>query len=168
MKLKQGKIADFELIFEVLHENAKWLDERNIVQWPLDWLDSKRGDIKDSVEQGKFYTVASESTAHNEVAAIVELRSAPEDIWKSDDVKALYIHKLAIRRKYGNQGLGRQVLGLIKERALKSNMKYLRLDCVAHNLALRQYYKANGFTLLAEVDTPEVVLALYELKISFM
>ena len=165
MKLKQARIEDFELIFEILHENAKWLEKRNIVQWPLDWLDSKRGGIKTSVEHGHFYTLEIEAETHNEVAAIVELKSSPEDIWKSDDAKVLYIHKLAIRRKYENQGLGRQVLRLIKERAIKSNMKYLRLDCVAHNLALRQYYEANGFKLITEVNTHEVVLALYELQI---
>ena len=142
MKLKQARIEDFELIFEILHENAKWLEKRN------------------------FYTLEIEAETHNEVVAIVELKSSPEDIWKSDDAKALYIHKLAIRRKYENQGFGRQVLGLIKERAIKSNMKYLRLDCVAHNLALRQYYEGNDFKLVAEVTMPEVVFALYELAIN--
>ena len=166
MKLKKARIEDFELIFEILHENAKWLEQRAIVQWPLDWLESKRDEIKSSIEQGSFYNVEGEAAAHNEVAAIVELKSSPEDIWKSDDAKVLYIHKLAIRRKYENQGLGRQVLRLIKERAIKSNMKYLRLDCVAHNLALRQYYEANGFKLTTEVDTPDVALALYELAIN--
>ncbi len=166
MKLKQARIEDFELIFEILHENAKWLKKRAIVQWPLDWLDSKRDEIKDSVEQGCFYTVECDSENYNEVAAIVELKSGPEDIWEGDDCEALYIHKLAIRRKYESQGLGLQVLGLIKERAIKSNMKYLRLDCVAHNLALRQYYEGNDFKLVAEVTMPEVVFALYELAIN--
>lgn len=166
MKLKPAKSEDFELIFEILHENAKWLEARNIVQWPLDWLDSKRDEINISVEQGNFYTLEIEAETHNEVAAIVELKSSPEDIWKSDDAKVLYIHKLAIRRKYENQGVGRQVLGLIKERAIKSNMKYIRLDCVAHNLALRQYYEGNDFKLVAEVTMPEVVFALYELAIN--
>ena len=166
MEFKQANSEAFELIFEILHENAKWLETRNIVQWPLDWLDSKRDVIKDSIEQGSFYTFKIETETHSEVAAIVELKSDPEDIWEGDDCKALYIHKLAIRRKYENQGLGRQVLGLIKERAMQQNIKFLRLDCVAHNLALRQYYETNGFKLVVEVDTPEVVLALYELAIN--
>ena len=166
MQLKKAKIEDFEIIFEILHENAKWLEARNIIQWPLYWLDSKRDEIKTSVKQGGFYTLAIETVAHNEVAAIVELKSNPEDIWKSDNANALYIHKLAIRRKYENQGLGRKVLSLIKTRCLQENREFLRLDCVAHNSTLRKYYEANGFKLTAEVDTPDVVLALYELAIN--
>lgn len=161
MILKQSELSDFENIFDILYENAKWLEERGIVQWPLAWLESKRTEIKSSVAQGDFYKIEID----NKIAAVVELKTIPEDIWASDESKAIYIHKLAIRRIHNSQGLGHKVLNLIKQDALRKNLSYLRLDCVAHNLALREYYEAKGFNLVEEVSTPEVVLALYQLEL---
>lgn len=161
LRLKQSKEMDVEEIFDVLYENARWLEQRGIVQWPLAWLDSKIDEIKRSVTQDDFYQVE----INNKIAAVVELKTSPEEIWASDEAKALYIHKLAIRRVHKNQGLGRKVLNLIKEDAIRQKLTYLRLDCVAHNAALRAYYEEQGFILIEEVSTPEVVLALYQLEL---
>jgi ribosomal protein S18 acetylase RimI-like enzyme len=167
--LKQSGLSDFENIFDVLYENAKWLEGREIVQWPLAWLESKRDEIKASVAAGDFYQLDINNNAQHEansgISAIVELKSCPEEIWASDKAKALYIHKLAIRRIHKNQDLGRTVLSLIKEDAIRQKLTYLRLDCVAHNVALRAYYEEQGFILIEEVSTPEVVLALYQLEL---
>ncbi len=169
VKLQPATLTDFETIFDILYENAQWLEKRNIVQWPLWWLESQRDEIKESVAKGYFYRLEVESETESEVgnviAAVVELRSSPEKVWQDDTAAALYVHKLAIRRQYSDQQLGRKVLGLIERYSAQKNLNCLRLDCVAHNLKLRQYYESYGFKLITEVDTPEVVLALYELNI---
>jgi ribosomal protein S18 acetylase RimI-like enzyme len=158
VKLTQASLADFEIIFEILSENARWLESKNIVQWPLTWLESKHFEIKESVKQGHFFHVEID----NEVAAIVELRITPEEVWGSGTAPALYIHKFAIRREYSDQGLGRKVLALIAAAGVQQGLKYLRLDCVAHNSKLRQYYRSCGFELIRVVKMAEVNLALYE------
>jgi len=78
---------------------------------------------------------------------------------------AIYIHKLAIRREYANINLGREIINLIELRAIQQGVKSLRLDCVAHNNKLRQYYESCGFIFKTEVNSAEIVLALYEYKI---
>jgi len=152
--------AEFETIYDILYENAVWLSRKNIIQWPIDWLQSKRQEIQNSIEFGTYHAIDID----NEIAAIVEIKSAPEDIWANDNVLALYIHKLAIRRQYANKSLGREIINLIKARAIQQGIKYLRLDCVAHNDKLRQYYESCGFTFTTEVASGEITLALYEYK----
>jgi GNAT superfamily N-acetyltransferase len=152
---------EFETVYDILYENALWLSQKNIIQWPLDWLENKRQEIQETIEFGTYYAVDIE----NEIAAIVQIKSTSEDIWGNDKTLALYIHKLAIRRKFSNKNLGSKIINLIESKAAQDGVKYLRLDCVAHNVKLRQYYEASGFTLKNEVDSGDVFLALYECEI---
>lgn len=161
MNLRIVTPKEFETVYDILHENALWLSLKNIIQWPLDWLEAKRLEIQESIELGMFYA----DDIDNEIAAIVEIKSVPEDIWKNDKIFALYIHKLAIRRKFTNEKFGRKIIHLIEAKAINEGAKYLRLDCVAHNDKLRQYYEACGFTLKTKVNSGEVILALYEYEI---
>ena len=161
MEFKQANSEAFELIFEILHENAKWLETRNIVQWPLDWLESIRPEIRASIEAELFYAVE----VNNKLAAVLEIRSAPVLLWGNNQDEAHYIHKLAIQRQYSGSSLGRNILALLKSEARQKNISFLRLDCVAHNDKLRAYYESCGFNLKGIVDAGEVNLALYEHQI---
>ena len=158
MMLKQAGLVDYEVIFDILYENAIWLESKGIVQWPLLWLESKRTEIQESVSRGAFYYVEVD----NIIAAVVELSTAQETIWNYEEGPALYIHKLAIRREFSRQGLGHRVLTLIKARAIQENNRYLRLDCVAHNERLCQYYQSCNFELKIIIKTLETDLALFE------
>ena len=61
--------------------------------------------------------------------------------------------------------LGLGILDQVKVRALKQGVTLIRLDCVAHNLKLRNYYESYGFTCVQERNNGVVELALYELKL---
>mgnify|MGYP005990196363 CR=1 FL=1 len=161
MNLRQVSSFEFELVFGILHENAIWLLSKGIFQWPLDWLESIRSEIEASIDSGLFYAAEIDG----ELIAVVEIRSAPEKVWKNDEAKALYIHKLAIRRKYADSGIGKNVLTQIKYKAIQKNISYLRLDCVAHNNRLREYYESCEFELKDIVEAGEVNLALYEYQV---
>ncbi len=161
MNLRQASTSEFDIVYDILHENALWLLSKSIFQWPLDWLESIRSEIKASIDSGLFYVAEID----NKLAAVVEIRSAPEKIWQSNEAEALYIHKLAISRKYADSGLGRNILTLVKSQAIQQNIDYLRLDCVAHNNKLREYYESCEFKLKGIVEAGEVNLALYEHQI---
>ncbi len=161
MNLRQASILEFDLVYNILYENAIWIQSKGVFQWPIDWLESIRPEIKASIDSGLFYVIELD----RKLVATVELRSNPEEIWKNDQAKALYIHKLAICRKYSDKDLGREFLTLIKSKAKDNNINYLRLDCVAHNHRLREYYESCEFELKGIVETTEVNLALYEHQI---
>ena len=161
MNLRLVTTTEFETVYDILHENARWLSVKNIIQWPLDWLQSKRQEIQGSIEFGAYHAIDID----DEIAAVVEIKSAPEEIWANDNIPALYIHKLAIRRKYSDKKLGREIINLIEMRAAQQGIKYLRLACVAHNDKLRKYYESCGFIFKSEVNSGEIVLALYEYRV---
>jgi GNAT superfamily N-acetyltransferase len=161
LNLRPVNASEFEVVFDIINENAKWLLLQNIIQWPLNWLESKRQEIKESIELGMYYAIDID----DEIAAIVEIKSDPEAIWKNDLSLAFYIHKLAVRRKYANQKLGGIILKLIEKYAVQGGAKSLRLDCIATNTKLRQYYELHGFRNKFIVNVGDVDLALYEFKL---
>jgi ribosomal protein S18 acetylase RimI-like enzyme len=161
INFRQVRGTEFDSVYGILHENAMWLLSKGIVQWPLDWLKSIRAEIKESLDAELFYAVEID----NKLAAVFEIRSSPEEVWQNNQDEALYIHKLAIHREYSNRGLGRSILDLMKTKIRQENISFLRLDCIAHNHKLREYYESCGFNLKGIVDAGEVNLALYEHEI---
>jgi len=161
INLRQVRDTEFDTVYGILHENATWLLSKDILQWPLDWLESIRLEIRASIEAELFHAVELDNT----LAAVLEIRSAPEVLWGNNQDEALYIHKLAIQRQYSGSSLGRNILALLKSEARQKNISFLRLDCVAHNNKLRAYYESCGFNLKGIVDAGEVNLALYEHQI---
>lgn len=161
MNLQQATTEQSNTVFAIIKENAQWLENKGIVQWPLTWINSIKDEILQSVERGLFYVIE----AHNQITAVIELRTEPEAIWDYDQASSLYIHKLAINRLNAPKGTGRDVIELIKQQALAQKIPLIRLDCVAHNKKLRQFYQLCGFTFIKEVITEDITFALYEFKV---
>ena len=161
IEIRQVKSSEFESVYGILYDNARWLLSKDILQWPLEWLESIRPAIKLSINGGHFYAMDIDF----QMAAVLEIRSAPEPLWNYDSDEALYIHKLAIDRKYSNLAVGRNIIETLKTKAMSEGKCYVRLDCVAHNEGLRKYYESCGFQLKNVVETPVANLALYEFSI---
>ncbi|NRB40602.1 MAG: GNAT family N-acetyltransferase [Pseudomonadales bacterium] len=158
MLLKPITAAQFDAVFNILEENARWFLAKNIKQWPLHWLASKETEIRLSIDSGHYYY----TEINHQMAAIVEIKQEPEELWNNDSSAAIYMHKLAIQRKISASGLGIKMLDAIKDLASDHGADSIRLDCVAHNLKLRQYYEAYGFTFKGETNNGDIVLALFE------
>jgi len=85
--------------------------------------------------------------------------------WGNVPDDAGYLHRLAIRRVYAGMELGRQLLQWAEGKVASAGRDYLRLDCMAENQALRQYYEQAGFTYRGEVRGEGWRASLYEKKV---
>jgi GNAT superfamily N-acetyltransferase len=127
-----GEIAD---VLAVLDEVAAWLGERGVRQWPprfeWEWIEPAvlTGDTWLAVDDGQ-------------VLATVTLDRA-DGLWADRPAPAAYVHRLAVRRVAA--GLGARILDWATAAAAAEGCHYLRLDCVAANRRLRDYYEAAGF-----------------------
>ena len=73
-------------------------------------------------------------------------------IWGEDaSESSLYLHRLALHPATMRKGLGANLLTWITQLAA-NGQKNLRLDCVADNPRLNQFYQRNGFHLLGTTD----------------
>jgi GNAT superfamily N-acetyltransferase len=154
-------------VLAVFDEVAAWLGERGVQQWPprfeREWIEPAllAGDTWLAVDDGQ-------------VLATVTLDRA-DGLWVGLPAPAAYVHRLAVRRVAA--GLGTRILDWAAATAAAEGRHYLRLDCVATNRRLRDYYAAAGFQHRGDVPVsgppggraepgPAVIVSRYELHLS--
>jgi ribosomal protein S18 acetylase RimI-like enzyme len=86
-------------------------------------------------------------------AAVATFSLLEQDLmyWPDAADDALYLHRFAVRRAAA--GTGRRAIDWMVAEAQRRGRAYLRLDCLADNLGICQYYEGAGF-----IEVDEVVL----------
>ncbi|WP_409271676.1 GNAT family N-acetyltransferase [Neobacillus sp. SCS-31] len=138
-------------VIKMLKQIALWMKDNEINQWRflLDGGDDE--EIEQAISNHETYIVLKD----NDIVATFTLLSKQsewdKDIWGEDNSsKTLYLHRLAIIPTYMKKGLGKSILAWIQNNI--SDKEYLKLDCVAENLRLNNFYKDNGFELVDLTD----------------
>lgn len=141
MRLNKASDHQKEEIFALILDNARWLKSLGVNQWPEEWIQNQKDSIFSSVSGGYFYAYFVGET----LAAVVELRTEPQELWAFDPSKAFYIYKLAVARPFKGEGVGRLIINEIINWAKAQSLSFVRLDCAAGNAKLQEYYKSLGF-----------------------
>nr|WP_144924694.1 GNAT family N-acetyltransferase [Paenibacillus bovis] len=141
---------DTSNLIKMLKQIAQWMKDNDIDQWRylLDGGDDE--EIEQAVCNQETYIVLKDY----EMVATFTLASKQTEwdraIWgKDNSSKLLYLHRLAIIPTYMNKGIGRGILSWIQN---NRDQEYLRLDCVAENIKLNNFYKDNRFDLVGITD----------------
>ena len=93
------------------------------------------------------------------------LQWSDEVTWGKVPENAGYVHGLAIRQNFAGRGLGRELLRRAESSAAMSGKRYLRLDCVAENRALNEYYQRAGFGYRGRALVKGLEVSLYEKEV---
>jgi GNAT superfamily N-acetyltransferase len=149
--IKIATNEDSSNIIKMLKQIALWMKDNEINQWGflLDGGDDE--EIEQAISNQETYIVLKD----NEIVATFTLLSKQSEwdrhIW-GDDIssKSLYLHRLAIIPTYMKKGMGRSILTWIHNNL--SDQEYLKLDCVADNLKLNNFYMNNKFELVGFTD----------------
>jgi GNAT superfamily N-acetyltransferase len=149
---KLALIEGSDLIIQILKQVAGWMKDNGIDQWRYLLEGGDDNEIIEAVVNKNTYIVIKDS----EIIATFTL-STTQSEWDKhifgEDVlgNAFYLHRLAILPTYMNQDLGKNILTWIQENN-KSGKEYLKLNCVAGNIKLNNFYKCNGFDYIGETD----------------
>ncbi|GFR38696.1 putative N-acetyltransferase YesJ [Insulibacter thermoxylanivorax] len=145
---------DADEIMDLLIEIAEWFRSRGSKQWAA--LLEGRDDHKTAeVIHSRRVFIFKDG---EEIAGMVILldRPSPWDIrlWGEDRAYegdgTIYVHRLAVKRKYAGRGLGRNILNWCSSGIRFPGKHCLRLDCVGYNETLKSFYMQNGFTYLGD------------------
>ncbi|MDQ3862993.1 MAG: GNAT family N-acetyltransferase [Actinomycetota bacterium] len=140
----------------ILEEASWWLLSRGIDQWTPGSFSRRR--IAGRIEAGEMYLAEIAGQAVGTFA----LQWSDEETWSRVPDDAGYVHGLAIRRDYSGVGVGRELLRRAESLAAKSGKRYLRLDCVAENRGLNDYYQRAGFGYRGRALVRGLEVSLYE------
>lgn len=127
----------FASLMELFLETASWLQSKGLSQW-RHFLDGY---------------------GHDDVlAGTVTISTSPDDwdkhIWKQSTITdSVFIHRLAVKRTFSGQGLGRDILRWMeRELIFPAGKKQIKLDCVANNKTLNEFYVHNGYAYMGSTE----------------
>lgn len=121
---------------------ARWLLDRGIHQW-------RPGEF--SVARMHAWVERGDVSVHRrdgEVAAAVAVLDEDPAAWDEDLEAAGYIHLLMVARSHAGAGLGDAALAHAEERLRRGGRQIARLDAVASNDVLRQWYEHRGYAVV--------------------
>ncbi|HKF74893.1 MAG TPA: GNAT family N-acetyltransferase [Candidatus Dormibacteraeota bacterium] len=151
--LRRAGENDVEEVAAILEEAAAWLRSRGIDQWPARW---PRSWLAARIREAECYLALRDGRA----AGTLSLQRSDLPIWGERPPDALYVHRLAVRRR--DAGLGRRLLTWAEQAAAATGRRYLRLDCLAENRQLTAYYERAGYCHRGEVRVARRTSSLYE------
>lgn len=146
-------VKDTTRVLHLLTETAKWFQQNGSTQWSdlLKGIDAHN--TTGAIQRGDVFICTKEE----ELAGMVMLLQTPSEwdcrLWELTDEApndAIYLHRLAINRKYAHYKLGQSIVNWCKNDIQFEGKKKVRLDCVAHNEFLNAFYQKIGFTYVGE------------------
>lgn len=151
--IRQANDQDTNRVLRLLTDTAKWFKTKGSTQWRdlLKGIDTHH--TKEAISRGDVFICMS----GKELAGMVMLLQSPskwdQNLWQLTDKEpndSIYLHRLAINRQYANQQLGRKIVKWCQQHIQFEGKKKLRLDCIAHNDYLNQFYQKADFTYMGE------------------
>ena len=139
--VKQATEKDIPVIENILLDAVQWMDH----QWEAE-------NVKWN-HLSKYYTIGDFYIAYDEnvPAACMALIDYDPNFWP--DVprgNSLYLHKVAVIRKYAGKGFSKELVDFAKTRAVALGISSLRLDCHKNRNKVRNVYEKQGFVCVEE------------------
>ena len=153
---------DLDLAAEILEDAAAWVASLGMPAW-------EAGSFREPEGRGRARLVDALRTGDLHVARIrdravatVSLFQEDERFWPGWPPDALYVHKLAVRRRDAGLGLGGAILRWAAAQTAARGRRYVRLDCPRDDPGIRAYYERAGFVHRGDVTVGSFEAALYE------
>lgn len=96
---------------------------------------------------------------NEEPVGFVMIALQDDDIPEADQ-PAYFLWRFMISKPNQNRGFGRQVIEIIKQKALQDGMKYLYVTCTMHDVMPYKFYIDCGFEDTHEMDDDEQILKM--------
>jgi ribosomal protein S18 acetylase RimI-like enzyme len=154
-QFRRATLADLDTVYALITEAANWLKSRNSTQWAFFLTDEGKNLIRHRIETAETYLVLD---GQSDPIATFTIQWDDEKIWgqRGLDSKAGYVHGLAVSRRAAGNGIGLQMLQWSSNRITQNARPLVRLDCMADNAALCNYYRRAGFTDAGKYDVVRI------------
>ena len=160
IRVRQAIPPDAPIVEEMLLEAARWVDTLGVVMWEEGELDSAR--VAREVAAGQFFIAETDGVPAGAIRfQLVDLVFWP-DLAQDDSA---FVHRLVVRRAFKGQGISTALLDWSATRARSIGKRFLRLDCDAQRVKLRELYERFGFRLHSYRQVGSYYVARYELPL---
>lgn len=146
-RLRMGKVNDdnLEQVAAILEEAAYWMISQGFRNWDPDSFGIDEMKKKNNLDE-LFICYFNDQPA-----GCIKLQERDDMFWPdAREGEALYVHKLAVKRKFAGIGISGCMLDWAKAQVRQRGRKYLRLDCIADREKLIGFYEGEGFVKVDE------------------
>jgi GNAT superfamily N-acetyltransferase len=156
VNVRRAQEEDAVIVAGLLDEATVWVNDLGFSQWPLPF---PRDELAAAIGRGEVYVVESED---GEGVATVSMLPDDPEYWGDQPPDAFYVHKLAVRRDQAGRGIGAAIVEWANAEAAEAGREFLRLDCLADNPGIRDYYEDLGFEHRGDLVLDGQKMSLYE------
>jgi GNAT superfamily N-acetyltransferase len=156
VNVRRAQQEDAVTVAGLLDEATVWVNDLGFSQWPLPF---PRDQLAAAIDRGEVYVVESED---GEGVATVSMLPDDPEYWGDQPPDAFYVHKLAVRRDQAGRGIGAAIVEWANAEAAEAGREFLRLDCLADNPGIRDYYEDLGFEHRGDLVLDGRKMSLYE------
>ncbi|MBN1622736.1 MAG: GNAT family N-acetyltransferase [Clostridia bacterium] len=162
-RLRIEKVNDENLwqIAAILTEAANWMISQGFRNWDPESFGIEA--MKDKNNLDELFICYLD----DEPAGCIKLQERDEMFWPdAREGEALYVHKLAVKRKYAGLGISGYMLEWAKAQVSHRGRQFLRLDCIADREKLAGFYESQGFVRVDEKKVLQYFMsARYEFRV---
>jgi protein-tyrosine phosphatase len=148
---------DIDTVLGILDEAAAWIIKQKL---PSVWKPGEfsRETFLEQISRGEVHF----GLVDGKPAGTITLQWSDLVFWGEQQPDSGYVHKLAVRPVYAGQKIGLEMLKWAEAAAREVGKRFLRLNCLAADKKIRDYYERVGFLYKGDVVRPKAVAALYE------
>jgi protein-tyrosine phosphatase len=148
---------DIDTVLGILDEAAAWIIEQKL---PSVWKPGEfsRETFLEQISRGEVHV----GLVDGKPAGTITLQWSDLVFWGEQQPDSGYVHKLAVRPVCAGQKIGLEMLKWAEAAAREVGKRFLRLNCLAADRKIRDYYERAGFLYKGDIVRPKGVAALYE------
>lgn len=143
---RQADEHDLSALVKLRDDAARWQIAHGIDQWRPGELDIEH--FRTRLRDGEVWIAAL--GPRGPIAGAWELWWDDPAAWGPQPSDAGYIHRLMTDRRVAPPGTGRQMLAQAEARIVAAGRQIARLDCLASNPRLREYYETADYKAVRE------------------
>ena len=157
LRVVPAALEDIDTVLGILDESASWIIEQRL---PSVWKPGEfsRETFLEQISRGEVHI----GLVDEQPAGTITLQWADRVFWGEQLPNSGYVHKLAVRRAYAGQKVGLDMLRWAEAESRTAGKRFLRLNCLAGDEKIREYYERAGFLYKGDVVGPKAVASLYE------
>lgn len=156
--IRKAVPGDAARILDLWKRLGEWLQAEGIDQWRPERLTLE--EIRTFFDEGAEIYLAE---MDGDLVGTYLIVWFDPSIWGEwDHAGAGYIHRLAVDRRYQGLGIGLRLLRDAEDRIRQNGKTTARLDCMADNERLNQYYRDSGYRFVGRKDHGHWSANLYE------
>lgn len=152
LSVRQAQPSDYTVIQDMLIETAKWLNKKGSTQWKGLLNGNDTHDTPKAIERGEVYIAEKKGQPAGMFVLWDKQTEWDKGLWGEENTeKYYYLHRITVEKNHHGQGIGKKLIEAAVNVAKEDKKEQVRLDCIAANEYLNQFYPSCGFKFVKTV-----------------